>query len=249
MSSQVKKIALFVGLAAAAVITVLATSTNKGNDKTGAVDASSATTNIIADKAPNNITSDKATAPIVTSPDKTVDDERLGQEILETMRVVKSPLSPVVQLSTAQLIVSVANNVFVNYDQKVSWITLLSIESRFDNSAVSPAGAVGIGQLMPQFATTFSAHCGIKGLKEADLKDVIVNATVSACLFRHLLENVPHGSVNLALSAYNSGLYSSTTKNLQGLRNINNETANYITRFSYVREETNAKMTENKKEK
>lgn len=164
------------------------------------------------------------------------EDEELGHHILATMDVVKAPLSPVIRLTTAQLLVGIANNIFTSLEQKKQWITLLSIESRFDQSAESPVGAIGIGQLMPQFIQTFAGHCGIKGVKPEDIRDRVVNATLSACLFRHLIENVEGNSVHLALSAYNAGFESKTYKDLKNLRNINPETANYISRFSYVSE-------------
>jgi len=174
------------------------------------------------------------------------EDEELGHHILATMDVVKAPLSPVVRLTTAQLLVGIANNIFTNLEQKKQWVTLLSIESRFDQSAESPAGAIGIGQLMPQFVQTFAGHCGIKGIKVEDIRDRVVNATLSACLFRHLIENVEGNSVHLALSAYNAGFESKTYKDLKNLRNINPETANYITRFSYVSETTERVVKESK---
>lgn len=174
------------------------------------------------------------------------EDEELGHHILATMDVVRAPLSPVVRLTTAQLLVGIANNIFTSLEQKKQWVTLLSIESRFDQSAESPAGAIGIGQLMPQFTQTFASHCGIKGLKPEDIKDRVVNATLSACLFRHLIENVEGNSVHLALSAYNAGFESKTYKDLKNLRNINPETANYITRFSYVTDVTERVVKESK---
>ena len=165
-------------------------------------------------------------------------DAELGAHVLKTMSYVKSPLSPIRRQMLAQVLVNVANNTFENLADKKDWIRILAIESRFDNSARSPVNATGLGQVMPQHAKEFGKLCGMTNLQEGDVADLMINATLSACVWRHLLETVPERSVILALSSYNAGPSSSSTKNIQGMRTPVEETAGYITKFSYLKEVT-----------
>lgn len=169
-------------------------------------------------------------------------DQAFGSEILKFMQVVGSPLSKVERMVTAQLLVNVGNTMFDTYEQKINWITLLAIESKFVSSAKSHAGARGLGQVMPQFAAEFGAKCGLDGVTAKDLDNPIVNATISACQFRHLVETLD-GNIPLALAAYNAGQFSTTVKDLQKLRSINSETSNYISRFYYLKNAVNATPT------
>jgi soluble lytic murein transglycosylase-like protein len=168
-------------------------------------------------------------------------DKELGDHILKTMAYVRSPLSPVVRQVTAQLLVNIANNNFESLTDKKDWVRILAIESGFDNSARSPVKATGIGQIMPQYAKEFGKACGMNGLQGKDLEDLIVNATISACVWHKMLDIVPERSVILALSAYNSGPSSTSTKNIQGMKAPVAETAGYITKFSYLKEVTEKK--------
>ena len=165
-------------------------------------------------------------------------DKELGEHTLRTMEYVKSPLSPLQRQLHAQMLVIMANNTFQTIEQKKDWIRVLAIESRFDNAAKSTADAVGLGQILPQYVKTFGKPCGMDNAKESDATDLLVNAAMSACVWRNLIETVPDHSVILALSAYNSGPSSQTTKNIRNLGSANPETANYILRFNYVKEQT-----------
>ena len=70
-------------------------------------------------------------------------------------------------------------------------------ESRFNQNAVSPAGASGVGQFMP-------AHKGKWGLEtESDFFDPQKSIEASARFMRHLTDKM--GSQQLALVAYNGG--------------------------------------------
>ena len=71
---------------------------------------------------------------------------------------------------------------------------LISAESRFDPNAVSPKGAQGLGQLMPETAAD---------LKVKDPFDPKQNLNGSALYFTQMLERF--GSLDLALAAYNAG--------------------------------------------
>jgi len=178
----------------------------------------------------------KKVATTVVQPANT--DMELGNHTLSTMEYVRSPLSPIQRQLLAQTLVIIANNTFETLDQKKDWIYVLGIESKFDNTAKSPVNATGLGQIMPQYVKEFGKYCGMNGIKESDASDILVNATLSACVWRKMLDTVPNHSVILALSAYNSGPSSSSTKNIQKLTNAVPETANYIARFSYLKEQT-----------
>lgn len=165
-------------------------------------------------------------------------DTILGNHIVRTMEVVRSPLSSVERQLTAQLLVGVANSFFEDLDSKRDWIRVLAIESKFMQEAKSPVGATGIGQVMPQYATEFGKLCGIKGATAKDLENILVNAAISACVWRHMIEIAPDHSVILALAAYNSGPSSSSTKGIQHGGSAVAETANYISKFAYLKEVT-----------
>lgn len=172
------------------------------------------------------------------------EQQALGNHILTVMEIVKSPLSPPERQLTAQMLVGIASNIMDRIDDRENWIYVLGIESRFDQSAISAAGAVGIGQIMPQYAASFGKLCGLEGVQPKDVNNILVNATLSACLFRNLLETVYKRSVVLALAAYNSGPSSASTKNIQNYGSAVPETANYISRFSYLKEMTKVEKKE-----
>ena len=167
-------------------------------------------------------------------------NQELGDHIINVMNYVHSPLSPIERQLTAQTLVSIANNSLDTLDQKKDWIRVIGIESAFDNNAKSTVGAIGLGQIMPQYVKEFGKYCGMKDIRESDANNFLVNATLSACVWHKMLDTVPDHSVILALSAYNSGPSSSSTKNIRKLGSAVPETANYITKFSYLREQTDA---------
>jgi soluble lytic murein transglycosylase-like protein len=76
---------------------------------------------------------------------------------------------------------------------------LVRLESRFNNKAISPVGAVGLTQLMVPTARGY-----IPGVTREDLYDRDLNLTIG---FRHLrgLIKTYKGDVQLALLVYNRG--------------------------------------------
>lgn len=75
---------------------------------------------------------------------------------------------------------------------------VIATESGFDPSAVSPKGAVGLMQVTPATAQRY----GVTGRKK--LADPVVNIRTGAKYLHDLLAMF-HGSVELALAAYNAG--------------------------------------------
>lgn len=75
---------------------------------------------------------------------------------------------------------------------------LVRLESRFNEKAVSPVGAVGLTQLMVPTARAY-----VPGVTREDLYDRDLNLTIG---FRHLRGLIKtYGSVQLALLVYNRG--------------------------------------------
>jgi LysM repeat protein len=78
-------------------------------------------------------------------------------------------------------------------------LAVASVESGFDQSAVSPAGAVGVMQLMPRTTAWLSRMIG-RRLDPSSLRD---NVTGGVVYLRYLLESVPRGT---AVAGYYQGL-------------------------------------------
>jgi soluble lytic murein transglycosylase len=173
---------------------------------------------------------------------KVTQEEELGNYILLQMRIVKSQMTEVRKQVTAKQIVSVAMDILETQEQRKQFVTLLAIESKFDNKAKSHVGATGMGQIMPAYAKEFAAKCGIKNVSADDLMIPEINLTIAACRFRELMEIFP-GQISLVLVSYNAGQNSNQIKQLQELRNLSTvETSSYLSKFMYLKEKTNAEQ-------
>lgn len=146
-----------------------------------------------------------------------------------------SKVSPARREVLSHLLPYVANQVFQEHKHKEYWIALIGVESAFDSSAVSPQGAVGLGQLLPKFRDDFAAACNLPQTAEVDVRDDFTNAWLSACVLRQLIDK--HGSVPLALVAYNAGPNSSSMKAAKkGGAPTNKETADYVSKVMIRRD-------------
>lgn len=84
-------------------------------------------------------------------------------------------------------------------------LLLLSIireESRFEPEARSPAGALGLMQVMPVTASRLVKKAGL-GLETIELKDVKTNIVIGAFYLKELLKEF--GTLPAAIAAYNAG--------------------------------------------
>jgi soluble lytic murein transglycosylase-like protein len=81
---------------------------------------------------------------------------------------------------------------------------LIATESGFDALAVSPKGAVGLMQLMPDTATRFGVSVNGAIPLEKRLTDPGVNINAGSRYLRYLINLFP-GQLELALAAYNAG--------------------------------------------
>ncbi|MET0311083.1 MAG: lytic transglycosylase domain-containing protein [Burkholderiaceae bacterium] len=81
---------------------------------------------------------------------------------------------------------------------------LIATESGFDREAVSPKGAVGLMQLMPDTARRFGVSGDAKTPIEKKLTDPRTNIRAGTRYLRLLMDMFP-GELELALAAYNAG--------------------------------------------
>jgi membrane-bound lytic murein transglycosylase MltF len=164
------------------------------------------------------------------------EDYKLGSFIMMLMDEVKADLSPIKRQILAQTIVRVTNNIFEKQDHKYNFAVLLALESKFNNNAKSPVGAVGISQIMPKYAESFAKICGIDDYTPNDLLDAELNMTIGACQFNALMMNKTiNGNVAAALVAYNAGINSVSFRDIVGLKNITaSESASYVAKFTFL---------------
>lgn len=174
------------------------------------------------------------------------ESKELGDYALLMMRIVNANLSEIRKNVVARSIVSVANDIFSTLDEKKQFVVMIAIESKFNTEAKSSAGALGLTQIMPQYAREFGTACGIKDLRDEDLIHPDVNLILGACRFKALLDAFS-GQPVPALVAYNAGLASNQLKQLQSLREITNtETASYVVKWIYVKDQAD-QQTEKRK--
>jgi soluble lytic murein transglycosylase len=76
-------------------------------------------------------------------------------------------------------------------------------ESKFDESARSSAGAVGLMQLQPATAKGIAKYTGGSKFVLSDLDNPEINVRYGAWYLHHLLQK--YGDERLALAAYNAG--------------------------------------------
>jgi hypothetical protein len=161
-------------------------------------------------------------APIeVSNPVTRVMDVCGAEGTLRTLRMVETEAAKV--LPTLQP------------EQRLPFLILVCIESRFDPNATSPVGAVGLTQIMPKYYAGFAKECGIATSQKRTTFVVAVaeNLAVGACRFRLLFEKFG-GNMALVLGAYNAGENSATIKKLQNLERINPETSQYLSNYFYI---------------
>lgn len=77
-------------------------------------------------------------------------------------------------------------------------------ESRFEPSAVSEAGAIGLMQLLPETGEWIAATTGRKRFRVRDLFDPKINVRFGSYYLGELLEKY-RGNVRIALAAYHAG--------------------------------------------
>lgn len=81
---------------------------------------------------------------------------------------------------------------------------LIATESGFNAGAVSPKGAIGLMQLMPDTARRYGVDTDRHGALESKLTDPRINIRAGSRYLRDLINMFP-GELELALAAYNAG--------------------------------------------
>jgi hypothetical protein len=118
-------------------------------------------------------------------------------------------------------------------EAREGFILVLGIESRFGQvTGKSPAGAVGMAQVMPKLAAELGERCGLGRVKPEDIARESVSLYLGACHFRLLYEQF-NGNVALAQAAYNSGA-GRTLAYVKG-RALPEETAHYVSKAAIMR--------------
>ena len=82
-------------------------------------------------------------------------------------------------------------------------LAVMHVESRFYNFAVSPVGAIGLMQVMPDTGAELAARIGIDWLGPQTLFDPTSNVRLGVAYLRELADR--YGSIPTALAAYNWG--------------------------------------------
>jgi soluble lytic murein transglycosylase len=77
-------------------------------------------------------------------------------------------------------------------------------ESEYNPVAVSPAGAVGLMQVMPQTGRTIAGRLGLEGFDREHLFEPCSNIRMGSWYLRHLAEKFDNNLVHM-LAAYNAG--------------------------------------------
>ena len=161
----------------------------------------------------------------------------------EAIAASKPDLSPTRIKLITSLISGIALETFETRSHQEYWIALIALESRFDGKSKSPAGAIGLGQLMPQYKDDFGKECGLSPVTKEDIHDDFTNATLSACFFKSLLARY-NGNIPLALASYNAGAYSVSAKNIKTGNKIAPETESYIRKIWVTKETINKQPKE-----
>src|SRR5690606_29235068 len=120
---------------------------------------------------------------------------------------------PTRRVMLANMLTGIAEQVFDNRNHQEFWLSLVGVESGYIGTAKSSKGAMGLGQLMPQYRADFGKSCGMTEVDVTDLNDDFTNAYLSACYFKELIKT--HGTVPLACVAYNAGGNSISIKRLK----------------------------------
>lgn len=83
-------------------------------------------------------------------------------------------------------------------------VAVIKAESNFDGNAVSPRGAYGLMQIMPDTAIWIAGKMELKDYKVEKLYDDEINIAMG-CWYINNLNTEFNGDINLVLAAYNGG--------------------------------------------
>lgn len=179
------------------------------------------------------------TTPTQETPTPLVVDAEMKDFVSGIMTRCRADLSPARAEILRDQITRIAVKRIEGKEAQQAFIFILCIESKYNQAAKSPVGAVGMAQLMPKYAPDFAKHCGLGELRPDDINDSEINLHLGACFFNSLVKET--GNVYLAAAAYNSGLASSSVKNLKALGAPVPETAAYVAKVAYLKADSEKK--------
>jgi len=122
------------------------------------------------------------------------------QEIALVLQREAKGVTEVSMMALAETIYEEATR--YDYDPKFL-LALISIESSFQTSSVSPRGAMGLMQLMPYVAEAIAPQLNIEWHGEGMLFDPLINIKLGSYYLNQLIRDFKH--LELALVAYNYG--------------------------------------------
>jgi hypothetical protein len=167
---------------------------------------------------------------------KVITTSDYAAKMMDRCSISSKNMSQIKKRILVSQITRVAEQYLPDQTSREAFITLICIESHFDQTAKSSVGAIGLTQVMPKYIKDFARTCNIE-VNAEDAYDSEINLILGACYFSSLLKDEDiGGNVGLALGAYNAGKYGDTFKKLSKLQAINNETANYLGKFLVLRE-------------
>jgi soluble lytic murein transglycosylase len=106
-------------------------------------------------------------------------------------------------------------------------------ESKFDATAKSSSGAIGLMQLQPETAKGIALRTGGSRFRVADLYDPEINIRYGSWYLRHLLSK--YGNERTALAAYNAGQENVDSWRAEGKGIAFLETRHYIKRVEHLK--------------
>lgn len=144
----------------------------------------------------------------------------------------EAKLSEAKKAILAHKIVDVVVKYVADQDAREQYISMIKRESNFDNSVKSPAGAIGLGQVMPATFASASNDCSIATAKE-DITNEDINLEVGACYYSLILADNDFNP-RLASLEYNGG--NKTVEKYKKMTAVNTESANYLILVEQVKE-------------
>ncbi len=176
---------------------------------------------------------------IFDTPTPLVPNAEMKDFVTGIMTRCRADLSPARAEILRDQITRIAVKRIEGKEAQQAFVFILCIESKYNQAAKSPVGAVGMAQLMPKFAGDFAKKCGLGELRPDDINDSEINLHLGACFFNSLVKDT--GNIFLAAAAYNAGAASSSVKNLKVLGNPVHETAAYVAKVAFLKAENEAR--------
>jgi len=122
-------------------------------------------------------------------------------EAMGVVALVKKSKLP--DLQQRRLAVAIVREAKANGLDPLLVLAVIHCESRFDPFAVSPVGAMGLRQLMPDTGDWLLSRRGLERHRKNDLYDAELNVKIGSSYLAELIREF--GTIERALVAYNAG--------------------------------------------